>query len=169
MISRWSGVALPPDCFTSMKCARPSGPTTTTSEIPASRPVQRRFAPPRRQIHASADGGGRGAGSRHDLGPHQDPCRSETTRKKAGRRVRQDGSAVIIDPATSAMGRAVAAARSRARAAELQPTIARLQAEGITSLGALARALTEHGIPTARCKGTWAPAQVARILSGQDV
>jgi hypothetical protein len=42
------------------------------------------------------------------------------------------------------MGRAVVVARSRARAAELRLTTARLQAEGITSLGALTRALTDR-------------------------
>lgn len=85
-------------------------------------------------------------------------------KRLGGLRHRKDGSPVIIDPAASAMGRAAVSARSRARASELQPTIARLQAEGITSLGALARALTEHGIPTARGNAKWAPAQVARIL-----
>ncbi|RYB01309.1 recombinase family protein [Lichenibacterium ramalinae] len=49
-----------------------------------------------------------------------------------------------------AMGTAAKTAQSRARAADLAPTIASLQAEGVTTLAALAAALTERGIPTAR-------------------
>lgn len=62
-----------------------------------------------------------------------------------------------------------AAARARrrlpnARAAELAPVISELRSDGVTSLGGLARALTERGIPTARGGERWAPAQVARLL-----
>ena len=54
-------------------------------------------------------------------------------------------------------------ARSEARAAELAPVIGDLRSEGVTSLGGLARALTERGIPAAR-GGAWSPMQVKRVL-----
>ena len=54
--------------------------------------------------------------------------------------------------------------RSAARAADLAPVIAELKAAGFTSLGALARALTERGIPTSRGGETWSPMQVSRVM-----
>jgi DNA invertase Pin-like site-specific DNA recombinase len=54
--------------------------------------------------------------------------------------------------------------RTATRTADLAPVIAELQASGITSLGALARALTERGIPTARGGKIWQPVQVSRVL-----
>ena len=54
-------------------------------------------------------------------------------------------------------------ASSEARAAELAPVIGDLRSEGVTSLGGLARALTERGIPAAR-GGAWSPMQVKRVL-----
>ena len=63
-----------------------------------------------------------------------------------------------------AMGMAAKTAKSRARAADLAPTIAALQAEGITTLAALATALTERGIPTAWGASKWGPMQVSRVL-----
>ncbi len=53
------------------------------------------------------------------------------------------------------------------RAADLAPTITELRAAGVTSLGGLAKALTARGIPTARGKLVWSPAQVSRLLARQ--
>lgn len=61
-------------------------------------------------------------------------------------------------------GGEVRRARAESRAADLAPTIAELQAQGVTSFGALARALTERGIPTARGGRIWQAVQVARVL-----
>jgi DNA invertase Pin-like site-specific DNA recombinase len=67
---------------------------------------------------------------------------------------------------TKAMRRAATAAivkRADDRAADLAPTIAELQANGATSLRAIAAGLNERGIPTAR-GGQWSAVQVARVL-----
>jgi hypothetical protein len=55
--------------------------------------------------------------------------------------------------------------RAKARAADLAPTIADLQAAGATSLQAIAAGLNERGIPTARGTGTWSATQVMRVLA----
>lgn len=55
--------------------------------------------------------------------------------------------------------------RAAARGADLAPVVARMQADGVTSLNGLARALTEAGIPTARGASAWTPSQVKRLLS----
>ena len=54
---------------------------------------------------------------------------------------------------------------SEARAADLAPVIAELQAAGLESLGALARGLNERGIPMARGSTKWTPVQVSRVLA----
>jgi hypothetical protein len=51
-----------------------------------------------------------------------------------------------------------------ARAAGLAPVIAELQASGATSLRAIANALNDRGIPTAR-GGRWFAASVRDVLS----
>jgi DNA invertase Pin-like site-specific DNA recombinase len=61
--------------------------------------------------------------------------------------------------------RAALHARSASRAADIAPTIAELQAAGITSLRGIAAALNEKGIPTARGNGSWSAAQVMRVLA----
>jgi DNA invertase Pin-like site-specific DNA recombinase len=61
-------------------------------------------------------------------------------------------------------GRAVRTAKATARAADLAPLIADLRSEGVTSLGAIANALNERGIPTAR-GGAWSPIQVSRVIA----
>jgi DNA invertase Pin-like site-specific DNA recombinase len=53
---------------------------------------------------------------------------------------------------------------AEARTADLAPVVAELRAAGVTSLPALAKALTERGIPTARGMATWSPMQVSRVL-----
>jgi DNA invertase Pin-like site-specific DNA recombinase len=55
-------------------------------------------------------------------------------------------------------------ARSDLRAAELAPVLQELREGGITSLNAIARALTGKGIPTARGQGKWSPVQVSRLF-----
>ena len=71
---------------------------------------------------------------------------------------------VRITAEQSAMGRAAIAERTMARAADLAPVLASLKAEGITSMGAMAKALTARRIPTAKGSTTWNPIQVSRVL-----
>ncbi|NJL08299.1 MAG: hypothetical protein HC900_08555 [Methylacidiphilales bacterium] len=72
---------------------------------------------------------------------------------------------MVVSAEAQEAGRAAQASRATARAADLAPVfIAELRAAGVTSLGALARALTERGIPTSRGGGAWSPMQVARVL-----
>jgi DNA invertase Pin-like site-specific DNA recombinase len=54
--------------------------------------------------------------------------------------------------------------KADARASDLAPTIAGLQAAGKTSLRAIAEGLNELGIPTARGTGQWSSTQVMRVL-----
>ena len=56
------------------------------------------------------------------------------------------------------------AQRAAARAADLAPVLSALKAEGVTSMGAIARALTERRIPTAQGAIKWSPMQVSRVL-----
>jgi DNA invertase Pin-like site-specific DNA recombinase len=55
-------------------------------------------------------------------------------------------------------------ARAKAFATDLAPIISDLETQGITSLTAIARALTEQGVPTARGASTWTPTAVRRVL-----
>lgn len=71
---------------------------------------------------------------------------------------------VVMSDATREAGRATRTATANERAGDLAPIIADLQAAGVTSYGALARALNERGIPTAR-GGEWSPMQVSRVLA----
>lgn len=61
--------------------------------------------------------------------------------------------------------RVAIADRVQSRAADLAPAIADMQANGITSLNALARELTARGIPTARGAAAWSAVQVRRALA----
>jgi DNA-binding Lrp family transcriptional regulator len=54
-------------------------------------------------------------------------------------------------------------ARADAKATDLAPIIAELQAAGKTSLRAIAEGLNEQGIPTTR-GGKWSSPQVMRML-----
>jgi DNA invertase Pin-like site-specific DNA recombinase len=63
-----------------------------------------------------------------------------------------------------AMGRAVIAARARQQAANVAPTIKKLQASGVTTLQGIAAELNKQGIPTASGRGDWQPVQVRRVL-----
>lgn len=71
---------------------------------------------------------------------------------------------VELTEATREAGRAAQTARAKARAADRAVTIKELQAQGITSLGAIAKALNERGIPTAR-GGKWSAVQVSRVMT----
>jgi hypothetical protein len=55
--------------------------------------------------------------------------------------------------------------RADARAADLAPIIAELQAAGVTSLRGIAAALNERGIPTATGHGRWHHVQVGKVLA----
>jgi len=63
--------------------------------------------------------------------------------------------------AASAASRAAAA---KARAADVLPIIEEVRASGVTSLGGIAKALSERGVPTARGGGRWTAEQVRRLL-----
>jgi DNA invertase Pin-like site-specific DNA recombinase len=59
-------------------------------------------------------------------------------------------------------------ARADARAADVAPVIAELQASGAGSLRAIADGLNAKAIPTARGDGEWTPTQVMRVLERLD-
>ena len=64
----------------------------------------------------------------------------------------------------SPIGLATRQAKAARRNADVLPIITGLRASGVTTLAALAAALTERGIPTARGAATWTPMQVSRVL-----
>ncbi|MFN3690602.1 MAG: recombinase family protein, partial [Fimbriimonadales bacterium] len=72
---------------------------------------------------------------------------------------------VKLSAAAQESGRAVQTARAAARGSDLAPVIAELRAAGIVSLGGIAAALNERGIPTARGGAGWSPVQVSRVLA----
>jgi DNA invertase Pin-like site-specific DNA recombinase len=85
--------------------------------------------------------------------------------KERGKKLGGDRG-VTLDDATREAGRAAITARAQARKADLAPVIAELRRAGIKSLGGIARALNERGIPTARGgAGGWTPMQVSRVLA----
>ena len=85
--------------------------------------------------------------------------------KLGGRRLsKTDGQPVTITAEMRAAGIAARQQRSASWAADIAPTIKSLQAAGATSLRAIAAALNEQGIPTARGGGQWSAVQVARVL-----
>jgi len=55
-------------------------------------------------------------------------------------------------------------ARADARAADLAPVIAEIQAAGVTTLEGIAAALVERGVPTPSGYRQWYATQVARVL-----
>ena len=56
-------------------------------------------------------------------------------------------------------------AKADTLAADLAPVITIIRAEGITSLAAIAAALTDRGIPSPSGRGGWHPATVQRVLA----
>jgi DNA invertase Pin-like site-specific DNA recombinase len=67
-----------------------------------------------------------------------------------------------------ATGRAIQVKRAVERAADLRPMIRDLQQSGVDTLCAIARALSERGVPTARGGPRWTATQVARVLERQQ-
>jgi DNA invertase Pin-like site-specific DNA recombinase len=72
---------------------------------------------------------------------------------------------VKIDDAARAASVASRRAVADARAADLAPIVAELKESGVASLGAMARALSDRAIPTARGGQKWTETQVSRVLS----
>jgi len=70
-----------------------------------------------------------------------------------------------LPPNAGKLGNAAMKRKADARAADLAPIIAELQAAGAMSLRAIAAALNERGIPTARGVGIWSAAQVMSVLA----
>ncbi len=72
-----------------------------------------------------------------------------------------------VKPTARVRKLAVAAiqARATAKAADIGPIIADLQASGITTRTAIAAALNEKAVPTPRRKGRWSATQVSRVLA----
>jgi hypothetical protein len=63
------------------------------------------------------------------------------------------------------LGYPAAMGRARQQAANVAPTIKKLQAAGITTLRGIAAELNKQGIPTASGTGQWQPAEVRRVLA----
>jgi hypothetical protein len=76
-------------------------------------------------------------------------------------------NACIVDGSPKARAAATRVRQERAtqRAADIAPTIKSLQEGGATSLRAIAAALNEQAIPTARGSGLWSAVQVSRVLA----
>ena len=74
------------------------------------------------------------------------------------------GKLHLVRDAGRAAGIAVRQAKASRRAADLLPIMDDLRASGVTTLAALAAALTERGIPTARGAAVWTPMQISRVL-----
>lgn len=92
--------------------------------------------------------------------------RTKEALASAKRRGVQLGGDRGVVPSAKVRAKAVAARQQRAdaRAADISPIIAELQAAGVTSLRAIAAQLNERGIPTATGEGGWQAAQVARVI-----
>ena len=84
--------------------------------------------------------------------------------KLGGVRHKSDGSVVAPTVEASAAGRATKTAQALARAADVKPIIADIQASGAKSLREIAAELNARGIPTAR-GGEWSATQVARVMA----
>jgi hypothetical protein len=66
---------------------------------------------------------------------------------------------------TGAAGRRTLIARADARAAQLAPIVAEIQAGGVTSWYGIAVELNKRGVPTATGRGIWEPGQVRRAMA----
>jgi len=97
-------------------------------------------------------------------------ARTKAALKAAKKRGTKLGGFRGYVPSAKVRAKAIATreARADARAADLSETIAELQAAGATSLRAIAAALNERGIPTARGDGEWTATQVMRVLERLD-
>jgi DNA invertase Pin-like site-specific DNA recombinase len=74
------------------------------------------------------------------------------------------GAVANGSPKARAAAQRVRQERATQRATDIGPTIKSLQVAGKTSLRAIAAALNEQAIPTARGDGQWSAVQVARVL-----
>ncbi len=88
--------------------------------------------------------------------------RNEIVKDADGKPLYSDKMANGSEPSRIAARRAMRAGAMQ-RAADVGPTIRRLQAEGATTLRVIAAGLNAKGIPTAR-GGTWSAVQVMRVL-----
>jgi hypothetical protein len=81
----------------------------------------------------------------------------------------QSGGAKVMpkNPITPGTQRAIEVIRARSdrRVADLAPIIAELQANGVTSLRRIAKALNERGVPTMAGPGPWHHTQVEKLLA----
>jgi DNA invertase Pin-like site-specific DNA recombinase len=76
------------------------------------------------------------------------------------------GGPIYVDDASRKASIAVRTGRANSKAQDLAPIIDQLKAEGITTLGAIAKALTAQGIPTTTGKlSAWSAVQVSRVIS----
>lgn len=93
-------------------------------------------------------------------------ARTKAALAAAKRRGQQLGGDRGNQPSDNVRARAAAAIGKRAdeRAADIGPTIARIQEAGARSLRQIADALNEQGIPTARGAGRWSSVQVSRVM-----
>jgi DNA invertase Pin-like site-specific DNA recombinase len=69
-----------------------------------------------------------------------------------------------LPPDAGRLGNAAMKRKADAKAADIAPIIAELQATGATSLRAVAAGLNDRGVPTPR-GGAWSAAQVMRVLA----
>jgi hypothetical protein len=81
---------------------------------------------------------------------------------------RFEAMAIRPGPSAGEAARKACAARADARAIALAPVIAEIQASGITAPYAIAAALTQRGIPTARGHRYWMTSQVRNVLDRLD-
>jgi DNA invertase Pin-like site-specific DNA recombinase len=92
-------------------------------------------------------------------------ARTKAALQAAKRRGQRLGGDRGGKPSNKVRAKALAAIETRvaARASDLRPVIAELQATGAASLRAIAAGLNARGIETAR-GGEWTATQVARVL-----
>lgn len=84
--------------------------------------------------------------------------------KRRGVKLGGDRGARVSRAARKA-GRDAQVARANERAADLAHIIRDLQANGVTTLSGIARALTERRVPTPRGSAEWSAVQVARTVA----
>ena len=79
---------------------------------------------------------------------------------------RSGGNHGVVFPAKAReVSRRVRQAQADARAVDVAPILAELQAAGVQSLAGLARGLSARGIPNARGAAAWSSVQVSRVLA----
>ncbi|EKS29760.1 recombinase family protein [Afipia felis] len=71
----------------------------------------------------------------------------------------------VLSASARKKGRAAQTAKAQERAVDLAPVLEEMRRDGITSLRAIAAALTEKGIPTPRGNSRWTAMQVSRLVA----